>query len=339
MKDAIKKTIRLILLGLIAATAVKPGSASAACNLATSLQRYFVTQGKADVYVDSGLAPGTSLGRHGEPDLRVLKFKCTGVSNPVFIKTNIAQGAMTSGDLYELTVGGQRSGVGVRLSMSINGGDFLPMPIERSLTLPEGDPAYTESYVVDAELVRTSSPVVYGQVDQNLGIGGSNFYNGTGPVGPAGQYLTIYTGTPLVLARPACSMDIGSLNQTVELGRYTTAALQDPGSTTPWVPFKLTMANCGDPDILVDITFGSNTDQDQSNSNLFGLRSGDPSGLGIALSTDDGSDKVMQPGVTATFPGKLSGDSYNFRARLERTQVALTAGRFDRPVTVLVNYR
>jgi type 1 fimbria pilin len=337
MKRVLSIGAKLLSLGLIALAVLKSGPAQAACNLGSNIQNYIIDQ-VSDVYVDSNLAPGTPLGSQGQYSFpNPWRLNCTGAS-PVYLATNIAQGSQTSGGVYELTVGGQRSGVGVRVSMSIDGGDFQPMPIERQLTLNTGSPAHSESDTIKVELVRTTSAIVYGTVDQGLGVGASNFYNGTGVVGSPVQYQTMRTGT-IKLVRPSCAMDVASLNQTVNLGSYSTRDLQDPSSTTPWVPFKLTMANCGDSKILVDITFGSSQDQDQYNPNLFSLGTGSPAGLGIALSTNDGSDASMQPGVTVTFPGKLTGESYDFRARLERTLAPLTAGQFDRPVTILVTYR
>jgi len=134
-------------------------------------------------------------------------------------------------------------------------------------------------------------------------------------------------------------MDVGSMNQTVNLGSHSIKDLQNPGSATPWVPFKLTVADCGDPGVLVDITFGSQVDQDSNNPNLFSINQGGPTGLGIALSTNDGANASMVPGGTRTFPGKLTGDSYDFRARLERTTAPLTSGEFSKPITVMVVYR
>jgi type 1 fimbria pilin len=335
----VKAYTRVLSFGLIAFIALRAGPAQATCFLANNVQNYIVDQ-TSNVYVDSNLSVGTSLGRQGQYTFPTpWKFNCTGsASNPVYLKTNIAQGALTSGDIYELTVGGVRSGVGVRITMSVNGGDFLPMPQERQLNLPIGSPAYSESDTIKAELTRTASPVVYGKVDAGLGIGASNFYNGVGAVGSPGQYQTIRSGS-ITLVRPSCAIDTNSLNQTVNLGSYSTTELKDPTSTTPWTPFKFVMKNCGDPDTLVDITFGSVADRDKNNPNLFSLNTGGPTGIGIGLSTDDGAEKPMLPGVTATFPGVLTGGTYNFRARMERTPVALTAGRFDRPVTVLVTYR
>jgi type 1 fimbria pilin len=222
--------------------------------------------------------------------------------------------------------------------MSVNGGDFQSMPVERQLTLASGTPAYSETDTMRVEFVRTSSPVAYGNVDASLGIGASNFYNGVGPVGAPGQYQAVRTGG-LTLVRPSCAMDVGSLNQTVNMGSYSTKDLQNPTSTTPWIPFKLTVADCGDPTVLVDITFGAAGDQDQNNPRLFSMLPGSLTGVGIALSTDDGKEDPMTPGGTRQFPGKLTGDSYGFRARLERTAAPLTSGQFSRPVTVLVVYR
>jgi type 1 fimbria pilin len=339
MKRIVRTYGKLFSLALVAFAALKSGSVHATCFLANAVQNYDIEQ-TSSVYVDTSLPAGTPLGRQGQYTFpRPWTLNCTGAgSSPVYLKTNIAQGAHTSGDVYELTVGGQPSGVGVRLSMSVNGGGFQSLPIERQLTLTSGSPAYSETDTIQAQLVRTSSPVVYGNVDSGLGIGGSNFYNGVGPVGGPGQYQTVRTGA-LTLVRPSCAMDVGSLNQTVNMGSYSSKDLQNPTSATPWVPFKLIVADCGDPNVLVDISFGASADQDQNNPRLFSMLPGGVTGVGIALSTDDGTDTSMTPGERRTFPGKLTGDSYGFRARLERTLAPLKSGQFSRPVTVLVVYR
>jgi type 1 fimbria pilin len=336
MQSVVERYGKAFSLIVLAMATLKTGAAEASCSLGNAPQNYIIDQ-TSPVIVDSNAAAGASLGRQGQYTFpNPWRLNCSGQS-PVFLKTNLAQDAQTSGDVYELTVGGQRAGVGVRLYMGIDGADFSPMPIERQLTLSSGNPAYSESDTVKAELVRTSSAIVYGKVDA-AGVGGSNFYNGIGPVGGPGPYQTVRIGN-IVLVRPTCSMDVGSMNQTVNLGRYSVKDLQNPTSTTPWTPFKLVVADCGDPSVLVDITFGTQVDQDSNNPNLFSVQANGPTGFGIALSTDDGANASMVPGATRTFPGKLTGDSYAFRARLERTVAPLTSGEFSKPVTVMVVYR
>jgi major type 1 subunit fimbrin (pilin) len=348
MRNVIRIYGKGLSLGWVALAAMKSGSAWASCYLAGPIVNMYVDGPANGTVVDATLAPGTEIGTGASPSLqKTFSLVCTGGagnSNPVYFKTTLVASAVSNGYLFEFTVGGKPAGVGMYLSMGQDGGEFENMPVLRQKTLPNSTdvpnnaPSYTETDQFKAVMVRTSNPVIYGTVDPGVAIGASNFYNSTGEVGTAVQYQRYYTGN-ITLVRPSCSIDTGSLNQTVELGTYSTKDLQNPTSATAWVPFDLVMTNCDDPTGLsLDITFGSAADQDSNNRSLFSLNTGSPTGIGIALSTNDGDNTPVLPGATNTFPGVATGGTYKFQARMERTTAPLTAGEFRRPVTVQVTY-
>jgi type 1 fimbria pilin len=349
MRKVIRMGGKALSLGLLAFASLKSGSAWAACYLAGPIIIMSVDGPAAGTVVDSTLPPGAEVGAGASPsDEKISNFVCTGGgagnSNPLYLKTNLLTTLAPSG-LYEFTVGGRPSGVGMRLYLSSNGGPFEPMPVTRQLNLPDSTdprnnvPSYTAKGQFKATMERTTNPVVYGPVDKAGLVGASVFYNGVGEVGDQNRFINVNVGS-ITFVRPSCAIDAGSLTQTVDLGRYSTRDLTDPSSSTRWAPFEFTMANCDDPTgRLVDITFGSAADRDSNNPNLFSLNMGGPTGIGIALSTDDDADTAVLPGTVSTYPGVATGGSYKFRARMQRTPAALTAGEVNRPVTVLVDYR
>jgi major type 1 subunit fimbrin (pilin) len=350
MRNVLRTYGKALSSALVAFAALKSGSAWAVCSLGPPGRITMTINGPANgIVVDSSIPPGETVNPGtGPAEPKTYTIVCVGGAggnNPVYFKTSLIKEAVDNGYVYEFKVGGQPAGVGMVLTMSTDSGDFLPMPVTRQVNLPNSTnpgnntPSYTGTNQFRAVMVRTANPVIYGTVDRGLGVGASNFYNGTGETGTPIQYMPISTGD-ISLVRPSCLIDSGSLNQTVELGSYSTRDLQNPTSATAWVPFEFVMTNCDDPTgRLVDVTFGSATDQDSNNRNLFSLNTGGPTGIGIALSTNDGADSAVLPGATNTFPGVATGGTYKFRARMERTSASLTAGEFSRPVTVLVNYR
>jgi type 1 fimbria pilin len=348
MKNLIKTYGRALSLGLVAFAALKSGHAQAACSLGPPGVVAMIVSAPSGIVVDSSLPPGSTIGPGtGPAEPKTYTIVCTGGvggSNPVYFKTNLISSAVNNDYIYEFTIGGTPAGVGMKLTMSTDGGPLLPMPVTRQETFSNSTdpgrnvPSYTGTNQFQAVMVRTANPVVYGTVDPGQAIGASNFYNGTGEVGTPVQYMPIRTGT-ISLVRPSCAIDTGSLNQTVELGKYSTRDLADPSSSTPWIPFELKMANCDDPTgTSLDITFGVTTDRDTNNPSLFSLNSGGPTGIGIALSRNDGTDTSVLPGAASTYPGVATGGSYKFRARMQRTPAALMGGEFNRRMVVQVTY-
>ena len=335
MKKVIKKRIKACLYGSVVLVALQSGSAWADCaNIGG--QWIFNVNAATPVIVDPTLPPGTSLGRMGQAGMTWI-FNCTNATNDTYVRWNMIPEAINNGYLYELRVGGQPSGVGIRVAISTNGGPFLPPPAELQQQYPAGRP--TRRYAFQVSYERTGSPVRLGPVESSGFFFTGALWNSIGPTHPSPTSLGGMRTGNIALAAPACSIDAGSLNQTVPLGNYTTTQLQGPTASTPWVPFRLVMQNCTDPSLLTDISFGLPADADSNNPALFSMNTGGPTGVGIAIARQDASNAAMLPGVVGTFPIVMTGGSYNFQARMVRTTAPLTSGQVNRPVTVLVNFR
>jgi hypothetical protein len=321
----------LLLLG-----AAHSGSVLAQCALASGIS--FVTiepaQGR-QVLVDSTLPAGTPLGRQGQVTEIPRTFNCTAASNIITLN-NVLISAPNNG-VFELTVGGQPSGVGIRLLVADSNGQLRQFPYQETVTVPRG--AYTAPNRLATSLEKVGATVIYGQTDivQFANYAASNLYNGAGPIGAPVPFRRIGIQR-FNLTRPSCFMDVKSLNQTVPLGRHRVSEF-DNATPSAWVPFNLTVANCSDPAVLADITFGTTADADASNNNLFSMNQGGPRGLGIAIATAGTASTAMLPGQTQTFPAVLSGQSFPFQARLQPTTGQVTAGAINRPLTVTVNFR
>jgi type 1 fimbria pilin len=243
------------------------------------------------------------------------------------------QSAAVNG-LFEFTVnGGQPSGVGIRLSVADAGGAKRPFPFSQQLNVPAGEFTQSSDYYTSLERVG-GAPVVYGRVD-TIQLATSFLFNGTGPVGAPIPYRRIHI-RDFVLVSPSCSIDAGSLRQTVSLGNHVSS---DFDNGVGWTPFDLVMGNCSDLSLLEEITFGSLSDADADAPGLFSMNASGPSGLGIAIRTRGGVLSPMLPGQSQIFPAVLTGQVFPFEARLERTVGPVSQGAINRPVVVTVNFR
>jgi hypothetical protein len=341
MKRKEKRKIKRLLAGLLILGAFHSGTAWARCQLASSIPFYTVVQVR-DVIVDETLPAGTPLGREGSLDApsRQWMFNCAVGTTPTPVRLNHYTIPAFANGVYELIVNGQPSGVGLRLFVSNDGRPRQAFPFQESLTIPSTNP-WSEAATFFTTLERVgSAPVVYGPVEApgtNGTLAGSDLYNLDGSDGSRIPYRTVRLGY-FNLVRPSCTMDAASLNQTVPLGSHNVSAFSN-STPSAWVPFHLTVANCTDPTILADITFGTAADADTNDTNLFSMNQGGPQGLGIAIATAGTASVAMLPGQTQTFPTVLSGQSFPFQARLQPTTGQVTAGTINRPVTVTVNFR
>jgi hypothetical protein len=337
-----KRKIKMLLAGLLILGAAQSGTAWARCQLASAIPFYLVVQVR-DVIVDETLPAGTPLGREGNLNVPAgqWSFNCAVGTTPTPVRLEHSTIPAFANGLYEFIVNGQPSGVGLRLYVSDNGRPRRAFPFDESPTIPSTNP-WSEPADFFTTLERVgSAPVVYGQV-QVPGVNGtlaeSNLYNLDGSNAGRIPYRTVRLGF-FNLVRPSCTIDAASLNQTVPLGSHNVSAFSN-STPSAWVPFHLTVANCTDPTILADITFGTAADADTNDTSLFSMNQGGPQGLGIAIATAGTASVAMLPGQTQTFPTVLSGQSFPFQARLQPTTTGqVTAGTINRPVTVTVNFR
>jgi type 1 fimbria pilin len=338
MKRNVKKRIKVLCYGLLVLGGLHSSSAWARCNLASAIQTYRAIQAR-DVMVDGTLDAGAPLGREGSLDIPANRwlFNCTGASNPIRIDNFVNPAVVDASGVYQFKVRGNPSGVGIRFYVSDGGRPRQQIPFDESRTVPAG--RYSEAGVLYSSLERYgSAPVEYGPVDPpGVTLAESDLYNLDG-TDPGRIPFRLFQLGDFNLVRPSCSMDAASLNQIVPLGNYSVGDFQ--GSTpSPWIPFNLVVANCSDPTILADITFGTASDADANNTDLFSMNPGGPDGLGIAISNVGTTSTAMLPGQTQTFPTVLTGQSFPFQAQLQPTTGPVTAGTINRGVTVVVNFK
>jgi hypothetical protein len=337
-----KRQMKALCAGLLVLGAIQSPVAWADCQLASSIPRTRIVQVR-DVMVDGSLPAGTPLGREGTHTLPTgsWAFNCSlrTTPTPVTITTSIGPSFTFVNGVYQFTVNGQPSGVGLEIFVSEDGGPKKQFPYQESLTIPNANP-WTRSTTYYTSLVRVGgAPVVYGAVDnQGQTIVQNNLRNSSGMPTNAQPYRFLVLGD-FVLVRPSCSIDTASLNQTVRLGDDHNVSAFANSTPSAWVPFNLTIANCDDPTVLANITFGTGADADANNNTLFSMNQGGPEGLGIAIATAGMSSTAMLPGQTQTFPNPGSGNSFAFQARLQPTIGQVTPGVINRPVTVLVNFK
>lgn len=239
-----------------------------------------------------------------------------------------------SEDFRVLTVGGRKSGLGVRLQFTEQDHAVernLPFDIPRvtgagEVIRGDGDALYYEIF-------RTADDVQFGTVD-------------TGPVaytdvedGSGGfvrfRSMMIYE---LTLTRPACSIAEDDLRQRVELPAYSTAHFDPIDRATPWTAFHLRVARCSDPDgLFANITFGVPGDAMPGHPAWFSLPQGGPEH--VALEIGDAAHATVRPGEPLALPALGTGERYDFAVRLREAGGPAGAGTFERGVRVDVEYR
>jgi hypothetical protein len=341
MKRNAKQGFKALWIGMLALGALHCGSAWAQglppnCTQTTGTRSHTVSQ-TANVVVGSNVAPGDVVGQ-GSSTTADSTFECVRDNSQAHIDNGFQQDVVAPEGTYEFLVKGKPSGVAMRLFISdtSTGNQPQKLPFRRSFTLPTG--TFNLSATLSAELVRTSNPMQYGTID-DIGktLASSVFYNDNGPAAGNPLFIRQIKLGNFTLAAPSCTIDPGSLTQTVQLGSYTANQFAN-ATPSPWAQFDLKVDNCSDPNVVADITFGAATDGDPINNNLYSMNQDGPKGLGIQIATRDNPSADMLPGVTRTFPHKDSGQSYPFQARLVPTG-QVTPGTIKRPVTVTVNFR
>jgi type 1 fimbria pilin len=327
------------VLGLLVAASLYGGRAEARCEIANDSGLVYIEN--PAVVVDADL-PNNAVFRtvqteygQGSPFLKCDQDHVVDIESQV-----IENNAPSNNSIRELRLtDGTPTGVGFRFRFTDNDGTASDVPYQRQVTLLRTEEAAVWRSRVQVEYVKLRDDIRYGQVEDNAYLARTRVT--TAGVFPPGEINTLrrVRTRALTLVAPTCSIDAGSLNQEVPLGDYSVSELQNL-TETPWVPFRLTMSACANPnERFADIAFGQATDADANNPNLFSMNQGGPAGLGIAIQAGGGANLAMTPGESREFSVLQTGQSYEFQARLERTVGNVAPGNIDRPVRVLVTFR
>jgi len=310
------------------------GEASAACNISYSAP--FTVARTAALVVDEDLPTG-ALVRSTGADSATSSINCT-ERTTTEVSMELQGDGLVSGNVREITVGGQPAGLGIRLYARGPGdADATALPYRQTRSFPPGDSKWQTFF--HAEYVRTGGTVRYGLADVAANARLGRIWIPDTTLFPHNRLIHSVTMTRLELIRPTCSIETGSLNQEVALGDYSAAELRNGRVTPDWRPFALTLGNCPDiAHLITDITFGNAADADAGDPTLFSMNQQGPGGYAIAIQTGE-SQLRMPPGKS--FEHSVPSDlrNFRFRARLERTAGPITAGRINRPVVVRVTFR
>lgn len=151
-----------------------------------------------------------------------------------------------------------------------------------------------------------------------------------------------FTGT---IVNAACAVNVGSMNQTVELGQYRTAKFTKAGDYSGSVPFSIKLEDC-DTGVAekASVSFSGSVDSTDSTvlsvSNLGGGVSGAASGVGIEIS--DSTGKIIKPdGSVFSTPQNLNDgiiNILNFTARYKSTLESVKPGQADADATFTMQY-
>jgi type 1 fimbria pilin len=240
--------------------------------------------------------------------------------------------AVTINGLVPLTVAGKPSGFGVELYIEeLADGVKRPITDKYQLSYKKGEPVRSNDAKVGYIIKRMTGPVAFGAFDR-VTIGQQWVYQPDGARSKPFRHLAIYD---LKLVRPACSIVVEDLNQTVTMGPYNASNFATPERATPWIPFHLRVEHCQEPvGLVARFIFGTKADGVPGQPDLFTLDG--PTNVGLELG--DENKKNVAPGAQTQANALGTGRAYTFHARLRETQPTVRGGDFSRAVNVLVEF-
>jgi len=240
----------------------------------------------------------------------------------------------TSGDLVLLTVNGQPSGFGVRVTMQEeHSGPMLTFPHRYDRTFMEGETLTSDSDYVAYDIVRVPGKVVFGPIDRGrVALQTVSKPNGENVLF---RSMEIFE---LVLRRPTCTITDATLKQEVKLGDFNPSNFATPDRATPWVPFSFEVLECKEPlGMIAQFTFGTPSDADADLPSVFSMKDSGSKNVGIEIA--DKHEKTIRPGELFETNALASGEFFQFNARLRETRPSVIGGgAFLRPVTVQIDF-
>ena len=135
----------------------------------------------------------------------------------------------------------------------------------------------------------------------------------------------------------SCTVDTGSVDQTVSLGTVGAAQFKTIGDRASPTQFAIKLGNCPPGTNGASITFSGAGDS--HNSTVLALDSGGATGVGIELSDITGSK--INLGTPSAFYGLVASGSniMSFSARYVATVLPVTAGKGDASAQFTINYQ
>ncbi|MGO4393822.1 fimbrial protein [Variovorax sp. M-6] len=336
MKTLSRGPARVVLLALCLLSSTH--GAWAACTRAPSFTERFINMDMGRVIIPPNTAVGARLADKTFPipikggGVEELMYNCT-------FNQGVATGVMLQG---ALVLGGEPhifstavTGVGIRLSRVISSTNtvYYPhvLPISTSTTVLVN---YSQFKV---ELFKTGPATGNGP----LAAGTYTRYYGDGD--PSMSAITTFlNGNGITIITPSCTVDTGSRNISVPLGKVARSRFEGVGTTAGDKPFKIQL-NCQPGQNAQNFIYlRMDAQQDPATTAPGVLKitggTGIAGGVGIQV-LDAKAAPVTFGGEVLVGPSKDGAYVLPYTARYYQTGSAVTAGRADGTATFTLSYK
>lgn len=136
----------------------------------------------------------------------------------------------------------------------------------------------------------------------------------------------------------ACTVDAGSLIQTVKFEQARAVNYKTPGATSEWQDFSLTLSSCPPSTTQVTATTSGNADNDDPTK--FANTNGDATGMALQIMTRDHLTEIQPLGSLAIAVDTVNRSAtFPLSARLYTPTGSVTAGEFNTTVQFTFTYQ
>lgn len=140
----------------------------------------------------------------------------------------------------------------------------------------------------------------------------------------------------VILARP-CTVDTGTANKVVDLGKYKMREMQSAGAGGDWADLDLLLTNCPAGTSAATVTFSGTADNDDATAFK---NTGDAAGVALRLTARDRTT-ILSDGSTLKEDLDVTSKNITFplSARFISPKGNPTAGQFAAAVNVSFTYQ
>ncbi|WP_312951739.1 fimbrial protein BcfE [Superficieibacter sp.] len=142
------------------------------------------------------------------------------------------------------------------------------------------------------------------------------------------DYNLEFTGT---IVAQSCSVDLSSINQSIDLGQFPVDQFASVGTTTKFKPFNINLIGCSRSISGTKIWFSGEADSDNPallalTDTGMGTMTIMATGVGVELLNDDQDPIVINNSDSAVYPLKAGRNTLSFYIRYKSTQPQVTSG-------------
>lgn len=302
----------------------------AACNRVAGFNGIDFTLNLGTIYISPDLPVGSVIGSKRFTRVQATTTVATCASGGV-IRYDILQGSAVSGfsAVYSTNV----KGIGVRLTLSVDGVAAFTFPHVLNIN-PNTTAVLSPSSSYLVELIKTepitgSGSIGTGLLARNYGDDGLSHTSITVPA----NGVTIVT--------PTCSVDAGSRNVVVQLGKVARNSFTGAGSTAGARPFNIQL-NCSSGVAANNSVYlrMDATPDPSGQQGVIKLAQAANAATGVGIQILDKSNAAVRLGEDALVgPSKDGSYVLPYTARYYQTAPNVTAGPANGMATFTINYK